>query len=75
MICNSDQILAEGAATVGATITIRYLWINHRLLTSLDSFHDLQPIYTKSFVNRLYLVLQIGKILTQIFFAFTPLWN
>jgi hypothetical protein len=29
---------------------------------SLDSSHDLQPIYAKSFVNRLHLVLQISKI-------------
>ena len=32
---------------------------------SLDSSRDLQPIHAKIFVNRLHLVLQIGKIPTQ----------
>ena len=34
---------------------------------SLDSSRDLQPIYAKSFVNRLHLVLQINEIPLQIF--------
>ena len=34
---------------------------------SLDSSRDLQPIYAKSSVNRLHLVLQISKILSQNF--------
>ena len=58
MICNSD-----------ATVTIRYLLINHGLLASLDSSHDLQHICAKSFVNRLHLLLQISKIPSEIFFA------
>ena len=33
----------------------------------LDSSRDLQPICAKSFINRLHLVLQINKILTQNF--------
>jgi len=32
-----------------------------------DSSRDLQPIHTKSFVNRLHLVLQISKISSQNF--------
>ena len=31
-------------------------------LGSLDSFRDLQPIYAKSFVNRLHLILQIESL-------------
>ena len=34
-------------------------------LASLDSSRDLQSICAKIFVNRLHLVLQIGKILLQ----------
>ena len=36
-------------------------------LVSLDSSRDLQLICAKKFVNRLHLVLQINKILTQNF--------
>ena len=36
---------------------------------SLDSSRDLQLIYTKSFVNRLHLVLQISKILRFLHFC------
>ena len=39
---------------------------------SLDSSRNLQPIYVKSFVNRLHLVLQISKIPLQNFFALEP---
>ena len=34
---------------------------------SLDSSRDLQPTHAKSFVNRLHLVLQTSKILSQNF--------
>ena len=42
---------------------------------SLESSRDLQPIHAKSFVNRLYLVLQISKILFHfnVFTAFLRL--
>ena len=42
------------------------------MMARLGSSRDLQPICVKSFVNRVHLVLQIGKIPSQIFFAFTP---
>ena len=36
-------------------------------LASLDSSRDLQPICAKNFINKLHLVLQIDKILSQFF--------
>ena len=58
MICNSN----------GTVLSTNFLLIMNQL-ASLDLSRDLQPNHAKSFVNRLYLVLQIGKIPTQIFFC------
>ena len=43
-------------------------------VASLDSSRDLQPIHTKSFINRLHLVLHVCvKIFDVTFFLFTEL--
>jgi hypothetical protein len=43
-------------------VTVVLLLQNMDYVGSLDSSRDLQPIHTKSFINRLHLVLQISKI-------------
>ena len=52
-------------------VTVASLFQIMDQIGSLDPYRDLQPIRTKNFVNKFYLVLQISKIPSQNFFAFT----
>jgi hypothetical protein len=47
-------------------VTVASLLQNMDYVGSLDSSRDLQSIHAKNFVNRLHLVLQIGKIPSKI---------
>ena len=58
-------------------VTVASLLQNHRLSGSLDSSRDLQPIYTKNFVNRLYLVLYacVKTFDVTVFLRLQGLWG
>ena len=73
LLCENESAVKIAKNPVQHSRT-KHIDIRHHFLRDHeakgDSSRDLQPICVKSFVNRLHLVLQISKILSQKKFAF-----